>query len=388
MAHITRFRVEGLAGRTAPIERELDRHVNVFFGLNGSGKTSLLRILDSGMSGDASTLLNVPFRSAEVAVYSKQFDTTFTRRIDKEKLLASPPASRDLMIDVLLDESGRLVSTQRGGAAWDVEPHLPPNSQGKWRHVYLPISRMYARATRPAGWQFARPEDSALSPEEQLNADFARDLLGIWREYFATVLNNVREAQAEGLANILQAVLSPKDNTSDVSVDPELAFRRVRSFLRRQGSPQLMPAEKSFVRRLEKDERLRSIVADINQVEERITQAMASRTRLQDLISKLFQGKRVEFGEATITVQTEDNSPIDLGLLSSGEKQVLRLLVEALRAGDNTLLIDEPELSMHVDWQQDLIASMRRLNPDAQVIVATHSPEVMAEVNDRFIFRV
>jgi recombinational DNA repair ATPase RecF len=50
MAHITEFTVEGLAGRAEPYSHQLDRHVNVFFGLNGSGKTSLLKLLHAAMS--------------------------------------------------------------------------------------------------------------------------------------------------------------------------------------------------------------------------------------------------------------------------------------------------------------------------------------------------
>ena len=48
---------------------------------------------------------------------------------------------------------------------------------------------------------------------------------------------------------------------------------------------------------------------------------------------------------------------IPLEALSSGEKQLLQLLLECLAAGANPILIDEPELSLHVDWQTDLLAT-------------------------------
>ena len=54
----------------------------------------------------------------------------------------------------------------------------------------------------------------------------------------------------------------------------------------------------------------------------------------------------------------------------------------------STILIDEPELSMHIDWQHDLIESLSRLNGQAQFILATHSPEIMAELDDSKIFRL
>ncbi len=43
---------------------------------------------------------------------------------------------------------------------------------------------------------------------------------------------------------------------------------------------------------------------------------------------------------------------------------------------------------MHVDWQRSLINAMRELNPEMQIIAATHSPEVMAEVSDKNIYRL
>jgi predicted ATP-dependent endonuclease of OLD family len=57
-------------------------------------------------------------------------------------------------------------------------------------------------------------------------------------------------------------------------------------------------------------------------------------------------------------------------------------------AGESSLLIDEPEISMHIDWQQELISAMTTLNSSAQIILATHSPEIMADVDDDRIFRL
>jgi predicted ATP-binding protein involved in virulence len=63
-------------------------------------------------------------------------------------------------------------------------------------------------------------------------------------------------------------------------------------------------------------------------------------------------------------------------------------MLEALAAEAGTVMIDEPELSMHVDWQQVLVASMKKVNPDCQLLLATHSPEVMADVPDELVFEL
>src|SRR5438552_13554874 len=68
MAHIVEFTVSGLAGRKSEYSQRLNRDVNIFFGLNGSGKTSLLKILHSAMQNDGSILRSVPFTRAVVTI--------------------------------------------------------------------------------------------------------------------------------------------------------------------------------------------------------------------------------------------------------------------------------------------------------------------------------
>ena len=54
------------------------------------------------------------------------------------------------------------------------------------------------------------------------------------------------------------------------------------------------------------------------------------------------------------------------------------------------LLMDEPEVSLHIEWQQRLIELILQLNPNVQIVLTTHSPAVVmngwmdkiTEVND------
>ena len=89
-----------------------------------------------------------------------------------------------------------------------------------------------------------------------------------------------------------------------------------------------------------------------------------------------------------IEIQLQDGTTITPQQLSSGEKHLLKLLIEVVSIEDSSILIDEPELSMHIDWQKSLLQNMNTLNPGAQLIVATHSPEVMSELDDSKIFRI
>ena len=65
--------------------------------------------------------------------------------------------------------------------------------------------------------------------------------------------------------------------------------------------------------------------------------------------------------------------------LSSGEKQILVILLTVL-VEDNenyVLFMDEPEVSLHIDWQKRLIDLILELNPNVQIILTTHSPAVI-----------
>lgn len=70
---------------------------------------------------------------------------------------------------------------------------------------------------------------------------------------------------------------------------------------------------------------------------------------------------------------------LNLKLLSSGEKQLLIILMTVLlEDGDHTVLfMDEPEVSLHIEWQQSLLDTILRLNPNVQVILTTHSPAII-----------
>ena len=65
--------------------------------------------------------------------------------------------------------------------------------------------------------------------------------------------------------------------------------------------------------------------------------------------------------------------------LSSGEKQMLVILLTVLIEDNKpyVLFMDEPEISLHIDWQQRLIDLILELNPNVQIILTTHSPAVI-----------
>lgn len=71
--------------------------------------------------------------------------------------------------------------------------------------------------------------------------------------------------------------------------------------------------------------------------------------------------------------------------LSAGEKQMLSFLAYNALFDGATIFIDEPELSLHVDWQRVLFLTLLRQNPRNQFIVSTHSPFIYSRYSDKEI---
>ena len=64
------------------------------------------------------------------------------------------------------------------------------------------------------------------------------------------------------------------------------------------------------------------------------------------------------------------------GYFSSGQSRILSMLSSIVDAPHGTtFLIDEPELSLHIDWQRNLIDVVA--HSDRRLIVATHSPDII-----------
>ena len=111
---------------------------------------------------------------------------------------------------------------------------------------------------------------------------------------------------------------------------------------------------------------------------------------LLDVLSRKFTNKRVKISrESGLVVVGTNEKPIPITSLSSGEQHELVLLYDLLfKVKPNTLvLIDEPELSLHISWQkgfmEDLLGIIRLAHFD--VLMATHSPYIVGDRSDLLV---
>lgn len=100
----------------------------------------------------------------------------------------------------------------------------------------------------------------------------------------------------------------------------------------------------------------------------------------QDVIDDLFCATNKQIDRSKNEIQfISGNDTLSPYQLSAGEKQILVILLTVLIQDEKPciLLMDEPEISLHIEWQKKLINLIRDLNQKVQIILATHSPAVI-----------
>ncbi|POA21604.1 AAA family ATPase [Pseudomonas sp. FW300-N1A1] len=87
-----------------------------------------------------------------------------------------------------------------------------------------------------------------------------------------------------------------------------------------------------------------------------------------------------------VGLKFKDGAWSSIRVMSSGERQLLTMLYAVTKmSADSLVLIDEPELSLHIDWQEELLGKMMAQLGGRQIIVCTHSPSIASDYRDFMI---
>ncbi|WAG63073.1 ATP-binding protein [Clostridium estertheticum] len=172
-----------------------------------------------------------------------------------------------------------------------------------------------------------------------------------------------------------------------------------------------MPAEINFDKLKKVDNTFKFLPRFLNIVDQSITENVPSfiatkinkeifRNRnkiIGEVIDKVCDEINIIFSIMDLDVrliglsEDEDTKPVfknslgkefDINGLSSGEKQLfLRgLSLKFLEANNSIILIDEPEISLHPEWQQKIIKVYENIGVNNQLIIATHSPHIVGDI--------
>ena len=429
--NIDQVKVKGLFGRFDHVLKfATDERIMIMIGPNGFGKTTTLRLIDALFNRSASRVAEVPFRQVEVT-----FDDGSALTAVKQE--GADPRSPDSLPLTLTLQSGRkreafehlrISEDSLGISISDIEDVIPALRQiGRraWRNRetgrLLDLEDVLAAhedeltpfigsgATAIPEWlkelrnsvavRFIDTERLTGAPSSRRNRRGVREdtpqrTVSRYSEDLAVrVSRSIEEygALSQSLDRTFPARLVADNSGHNGSMD-ELraqlnAIEQKRSQLEHAG---LLAGEQSHIE-----------VPDLTQVDESrrgvltvYAQDAATKLAVFDdlydcvdaftsIANSRFHHKQVAVSAKGLGVAGSDGASLDLEMLSTGEQHELVILYELIfrTARDSLVLIDEPELSLHVAWQEQFVPDLERMAKLSgfRAILATHSPEIIGD---------
>ena len=378
---IRQIRIEGLFGLyNHCINLNLKERVTILHGPNGVGKTITLRMVEALLKGDYDVFFNYPFDKF-IALFDNVTELSLSIHNPKESPKKLPIT---------------LFSTEN--------PNI--NQSGL---VSITVSRKTKYIVEPSWLKKFRLESGFSKASAHLIS--TQRLTGSKSSFISTIKDyssNLKSSIEKTLAQYSQhaqtldqsfplRLMSIPDTLSDNS---ELKERMVKLETLRQElqeiglldeSPSLMFDTKKLDVLIAQEEKVMTLY--VQDTEQKLGQLedLARRCKLLlDNINSKFKNKQLHIDRQNGFIVTNDTGQIlDLDSLSSGEQHEIVLLYDLLfRIKPNTLvLIDEPELSLHVVWQKRFLPDLLKIAEVAQidVLIATHSPYIVGDYTDLMV---
>lgn len=428
---IKSFSIEKLWGYAPPIKATMDEKFNFIIGQNGTGKTTVINLLAAALTADLERLDRIEFESISIKFKETNSRKTPSLEVTKIKKEGLPyfdinyqfkRSAKDTPITFDLDAieqerfyrgaPPRLLRDRVYRERFDdIRAHLQSFAKVSW----LSVHRNSEDSRNPEDRRFIPAIDQKI---KDLNNNLVR--------YFSSLSKKFSDRTLEFQRKSFLSVLTPDRFDSIFTFATSLDIEEERKTLgeifevlgveQKQYNQKLKNhfdklsktlassgADKSSIRAddfatLYNSWRAHSLVADYEDLQAKKSEIFRPRDTFLNTVNTLFGGRKSislsEKNEITIharsgreELRTGERKEILLEELSSGEKQLLIILGEALlQNSEPTIYIaDEPELSLHVYWQEELTNAISKLNNNAQIIFATHSPDIVGGHQDKII---
>lgn len=397
------------------VDMKFDEEVNILIGKNGSGKTTFMNLLHAVLTIDIDKLAEITFSNVIIKLNNKNSHSRKTVKITKIEDFHSAPIVRyqiskkkSIELPIITNDSLRMYPLSLRRKMKDSYDQLKNEFQEFVSVSSLSVYRNnYEYDFDHREYRDKRDRYFFSPVDERLN-----NLLEKLTRYQLQLSSQAREISAQLQKDVLLSLLD-KDQKRRWSID------FINKFDSNQQKENLSNAysrlglvskevENKITNHINSMEKLKeqlnkgqnSIEIDFyalhvqNRIEKIIDLSLLAEKNTDELFKQLnlylselkrFMDKNFIFSKSGDLEIDGKGYPIDK--LSSGEKQLLILLTEALLQNKESFifLADEPELSLHIEWQREILPAVRRINPNAQVIVATHSPEIAGKYNDNII---
>lgn len=430
--YVRKVKIKSLFERDNNLEIFFTETTNCIYGDNGTGKTTVINLIVSALKCDIKKLVDIPFHSLEIMT-AKRGTRRACKAIKIEKI-------SDSNLEYYVYSSNITVSIDIQNEDKDNNKKIDDLvcSLNKLLHLtYVPLSRLgYNDPTSYESDSYLLNRSLRarnFSQAEILDImDASRRMLGLIEKEFvdryASIQKKISIDSAKMKNNVVQKVLIDKSFIRKVDTI-HMKIHSARNLVIRTNNPQeilnkfkeanieVLPSSldehfklydditkefetaktkynqedssstqnysKAYYRKFATVvmlECLSSIISDIETIEKNKNEYLQMYNVTESVINEFFLPRKKFYfnSKGGFAVDCNGND-INISNLSSGEKHLIALLgrVALQYSGASVFLADEPELSLHLDWQRSLISSMKKLSPNMQIIVATHSPAII-----------
>lgn len=413
---IKRVEIKGLWG-VKNIAAEFDKHVNIFIGANGSSKTTFLNMLEATFLCDLYVFSSIEFESIEIKLDS---GVTSVVRVDKYYVDDSPFVryifNNNLEYEILCSDTG--VRSYRSIKYRETISMIKSELDKLVSVSWLSVNR-----DNQSGLEYDRSRDYVEKLRNMVDLKL-QDLMKRFIVYQLQLQSEANKSANKFKEDTLSLMLYNEEIDSYRPSNIELFVSTDIDSMKRD----LYRAFSALEVVKDKSDRIKTHVQKISDIISKIKKkseinlsdvyilSLINRTlsiieiskknkeetekifepirRFWRCIKKFMPTKQFEMGtdnEGVLKVLVdggkEEQVSIPVTSLSSGEKQLFILLTEVLlqRGMPYIFIADEPELSLHIEWQRLILKVLCELNENVQIIVATHSPEIASSFPNNVI---
>lgn len=424
--------------------------LTILYGLNGSGKTTILNIIFEITQGNLKKVCGYRFK--ELILKFKLSSKNI------EKVLILSKTSRDSEIyEVTLDGSlmgyiGEVNISNR----WEIldedgkerihynfskskendldkigynltNEHVEFNFTklicSKVESVYIPLDRKVKGLDNKLKFHFRR--NKLLGGTNKKNIEdslhIAEMYLEICRNNIAHVENQIHKSMRNEILNHLsrpmraanqllywgsQDFTSIQQDIGDIigqdvrdNIDDVIKIYKetMNSYVLEEGGARIIDPAKFIEHSFSSAQlsKFKEVAKVANEKKKVIDRKMENFNHVISSINKLLEdtGKYIEYAKGDkklIFKNFNSQDELDITLLSSGEKQLIIFyifsLIDDTSRQSKLLMVDEPELSLHIDWQAQLLPSVLEvINQNQQLVVATHSPDIIGDYHTKCV---
>ena len=434
MKERTRFRILGLHGFKS-IDLRFRDNTLILVGENGAGKTTVLHLLYYLLSGQWSAIARYQFDSLEITIGENGYVLRYSdfedslHGIDKRMLSRLPPPVRRRVISLLEHTEGRLALPELESLCdqYDIPIHYllreidlfdcphkgkPTKLIKKMEAIqgalgaqllYLPT---YRRIEQELNLIFKGLDERELSKRRRMLASRRTEetyveLVEFGMKDVESAIRDTREdldrfarANLNNLTfSYLGDIVEQKYQSVDLKPIRKADPKTIDNILNRIQEPVLSQENKQHLRNIiqtVKDDATKNVHSQVichyftklmafhNDLEKKEAKIVSFCEACNDyMVDKEFQYNTSSFNFRIVSKSlSESNREIELQNLSSGEKQIVSLFSHLYLSGGKKyfVLIDEPELSLSVDWQRKFVSDIRKANFCSGLVAVTHSP--------------